>query len=84
MKAAFTLIEILITLILLSLVMGIVVPSGVKLLDQFSLIVKKQQEETLFQLKRANAFAASERVEALYLGKRYTIKPNGILLYHEQ
>lgn len=83
MRAAFTLIEVLVTLILLSAVMAIVVPYGAKMLERFTGVLSNAEADVRQQLLRLDAFVRAENIDSTYEGKRYTYKPNGVVLIHE-
>lgn len=83
MRGAFTLIEVLVTLILLSAVMAIVVPYGAKMLERFTDVLARAEADVDQQLLRLDAFVHAEDVNVTFEGKRYTYKANGVVLIHE-
>ena len=80
-RTAFTLIEILVTLIMLTIIMAVVVPVGSNMLDQFSRITEQNRAEHDFQLKRMQAFAQGKTEYVMYEDLNYTLKSNGIMLH---
>ncbi len=83
MRSAFTLIEILVTMVLLTVIMGVVVPTGYKMLEQFTAIVDRSQAENAIQIKRMEAFSSATQLEMNYDHRHYLLRKNGMVEVHE-
>ena len=78
MRQGFTLIELLVVIVMLTLVMSVVVPSGAKVLDQSKVVFDNAVRKYTFQLQRMEAFSSGVSREVVYAGQTYRLKPNGI------
>lgn len=79
MKRAFTLIELLVVLVIMTVVMGLIIPQGSKMLDSFKNSVSKIQQKHQLSLDRSSAFIKAEPKKVQILGITYNISTKGVL-----
>jgi len=79
MKRAFTLIELLVVLVIMTVIMGLVIPQGSKMLDSFKNSVSKIQQKHQLSLDRSSAFIKAEEKKVQMDGIEYDISAKGVL-----
>ena len=80
MRKAFTLIELLIVLTIITLVMGVVVPKGVKMLSSYEHAIERSQEIQKLSQAQGEAFLLAKEIEIKLLDKHYKITKKGMLI----
>jgi prepilin-type N-terminal cleavage/methylation domain-containing protein len=70
MRAAFTLVELLVVLVIMTLVMGVVIPQGSKMLSGYEHTMGRLKEEENLSQMRARAFLEVQE---------YNVTVNGVL-----
>ena len=79
MRSGFTLIELLVVLTIITLVMGVVVPKGAKLLSSYEKSIQKAQDKQTLSKLRAEAFLEAEDKNVTIDGKKYQATKKGVL-----
>jgi prepilin-type N-terminal cleavage/methylation domain-containing protein len=82
-RNGFTLIEVLVVLVLLTIIMGVIVPAGSKMLGQFSETAQSAERNVDQQMLRLKAFIHAQDTNVSFEGRQYTYKANGVVLIHE-
>ena len=82
MRNGFTLIELLVVLSILVLVMGVIVPRGVKLLTSYQNSVNQVKYIQRLSTARNKAFLEAKTINISISGKYYMITSRGIV--HEE
>lgn len=84
MKKAFTLIELLVVLVIITVVMGLVIPLGSKMLSNFENSLNTIKQKHKLSLDRSYAFIKSKEENVTINGIAYTISTKGVLLKNEK
>ena len=84
MKRAFTLIELLVVMMIITVVMGLVVPKGSKMLDGFTKSLEVTKEKQRLSKERSLAFIRANEIDIDILGISYHISSKGVLTKHEK
>jgi len=79
MRSAFTLIELLVVLTIMTLVMGVVVPKGVKMLNSYSHRLDRINQNKQLSKLRAEAFLKIEDKQIIIGNKKYFITKKGVI-----
>jgi len=79
MRAAFTIIELLVVLTIITLVMGLVVPKGSKMLKSYENSIKKIERDQQLSKAKAKAFLQATEIEVNIDMSVYCISKKGIL-----
>jgi len=80
MRRAFTLIELLVVLVIMVLVMGVVIPRGVKMLESYNQSLLNLEFDQNLSILRANAFLEAKKVYVTHTNKEYEITKKGIII----
>ena len=80
MRGGFTLIELLIVLTIITLVMGVVVPQGAKMLSSYERTIERSKELQKLSKAREEAFLQAKEIDIAALGKEYHISKKGIIV----
>jgi len=79
MKTAFTLIELLVVLVIITLVMGVVIPKGAKMLSGYEKSLARIQDKQTLSKAKAKAFLEAKDID-IHLGdKTYHITKKGVI-----
>ena len=80
MRSAFTLIELLVVLVIITLVMGVVIPKGAKMLSSYQHSLLKMEAEQNLSRLRAGAFLEVKDFNLTVEGKHYLITKKGVII----
>lgn len=84
MRKAFTLIELLVVMVIMTVIMGMVVPQGSKLLDSFQTRLKVTKEKQELSKQKSVSFLQAKEQEVEALGAIYKISNKGVLTKREK
>ena len=84
MRKAFTLIELLVVMIIITVVMGMVVPQGSKMLDSFQKSIEKTKDQQKLSKERSYAFIRAQETNIDILDAHYHISSKGVLTKYEK
>lgn len=84
MRKAFTLIELLVVLVIMTFVLGLVVPKGSKMLDGFQRQINITLEMQELSKERSLAFIKAKEKNIDILAKHYNISAKGVLTEYEK
>jgi len=79
-RQAFTLIEILVVLVILTLVMAVVIPRGAKILSSYQRSLAKIKTKQKLSKLRATAFLQARDINVTIDKKQYLFSKKGVLL----
>ncbi len=80
MREAFTLIELLIVLVILTLVMAVVIPQGAKMLSSYENSLTKIKEKQKLSKGKAKAFLQAKDINVTIGNKHYLILKKGVVI----
>ena len=80
MRSAFTLIELLVVLVIITLVMGVVIPKGAKMLNGYQHSLQRIKAEQNLSKSRADAFLEARDINITQNGKHYIITKKGVIV----
>ncbi len=80
MRGAFTLIELLVVLVIVTLVMGVVIPRGAKMLSGYQRTTARLKSEENLSRMRARAFLELHEYNVTVDGIRYRCTMEGIAI----
>jgi len=80
MRSAFTLIELLVVLVIITLVMGVVIPKGAKMLSSYQHSLSRVEEKQNLSNTRANAFLEAKDFNLTQGKKKYIITKKGVIV----
>lgn len=80
MRGAFTLIEVLVVLIILTLVMAVVIPEGSKMLSGYKNSLMKIKEKEKLSKNKAEAFLQAKDINMTISNKHYIILKKGVVI----
>lgn len=78
-RSAFTLIELLVVLVVLTLIMGVVVPKGAKMLQNYQKSLNKMKSEQKLSKYKAEAFLQAQDINITMGKKIYHISKKGLV-----
>jgi prepilin-type N-terminal cleavage/methylation domain-containing protein len=81
MKSGFTLVELLVVLLLMTIVLSVSVPMGSKIFNQFKNYVKQIEDKHDFNQKKAYAFIEADEKNIILNDINYSISKKGSILY---
>ena len=84
MKQGFTLIELLVVMMILTVIMGLIVPKGSKMLDAFERTVNKLEDKHTLSQEVSKAFLGANEKFIDILDKNYYISSKGVLTEYEK
>ena len=84
MKRAFTLIELLVVLVIITVVMGLVIPLGSKMLSDFQSSIDTIKQKHTLSLDKSYAFIKSKEKNVTIKDIPYIISTKGVLLKYEK
>ena len=79
MRSAFTLIELLVVLVIITLVMGVVIPKGAKMLSSYQHSLERVEAEQNLSKTRAEAFLQAKDFNLTQGDKSYFISKKGVI-----
>ncbi len=79
MRDAFTLIELLVVLVILTLIMGVVVPQGAKMLHRYEKKLDKMKQKHQLGMLQAKAFLSVQEYNMTIENTIYRISKKGIV-----
>ena len=79
MRKAFTLIELLVVLTIITLVMGVVVPRGIKMLNGFERYLARVEMSRTLSEKKKEAFFTDKSSHYKFEDKRYILTRKGAI-----
>jgi prepilin-type N-terminal cleavage/methylation domain-containing protein len=80
MRSAFTLVELLVVLAILTVIMGVVVPQGAKMLGGYQRTIARLAAENNLSVMRARSFIELREYNVTVDGRLYRILPKGVVL----
>ena len=80
MREAFTLIEVLVVLVILTFVMAVVIPQGAKMLASYEKSLTKIKTKQKLSKSRAKAFFQARDLNVSIEKKQYRILKKGVVL----
>lgn len=80
MKSGFTLVELLVVLAIMTIVMGVVVPLGSKMLHSFQSSVEKNKEVQNLSKMRADSFITLQEHNVTVGTKEYRTTKRGVII----
>lgn len=80
MRKAFTLIEILVVLVILTIVMAVVIPQGAKMLSSYEHSLTKIKEKQKLSKSKAKAFLQAKDINITIANKHYLILKKGVVI----
>lgn len=83
MKSGFTLIELLVVMVILTVIMGLVVPSGSRMLSSFEKSIQNIKDKHMLSLQIADAFIGAKDTNISLAGGSYRITKKGLLVKDE-
>ena len=84
MRSAFTLIELLVVLVIMVVVMGLVMPQGSKMLDNFTRSLDKTKDKQKLSSERSLCFIQAKESSLDVLDATYHISSKGVLTRYEK
>lgn len=79
MRSGFTLIEMLVVLLLMTVVLSVTVPMGSKIFKQFQNYVEKIEEKHQLNQEQAFAFIGAKETNLLVEDVNYSISAKGVV-----
>jgi len=80
MKSGFTLVELLVVLLLMTIVLSVTMPIGSKMFTQFKNYVSKVEKKHEFNQKKAFSFIEAKEKHIMLDDINYTISQKGVIL----
>jgi len=81
-RHAFTLVELLVTIAMLAVIMGVVVPMGAKMLSRFEKRLARIERDQNLSHTRAEAFLKARDTNLTLDKHRYHIDARGVVIKH--
>jgi len=79
MRVAFTLIELLVVLVIITVIMGVVIPSGAHMLHRYEKSLQKIKDKQALSKAKSNAFIEAKDVDIVLNYKQYHITKKGYI-----
>jgi len=84
LRRGFTLIELLVVMSIITIVMGVVIPKGAKMLDGFEQSLKIVQAKQSLSKARSLSFIQAKEKHIDILGNSYYISSKGVITKNEK
>ena len=83
MRAGFTLIELMVVMVIMTVVMGLIIPKGSKMLDSFQNYISTTKDKQTLSKERSMAFIGAKEKTLNILDSNYHISSKGVLTKYE-
>jgi len=83
MRSGFTLIELMVVMVIMTVVMGLIIPKGSKMLDSFQNYISKTKDMQTLSKERSMAFIEAKEKTLNILDSNYHISSKGVLTKYE-
>jgi len=84
LRSAFTLIELMVVMIIMTLLMAMIAPSGAKMLDSFEKSIQITKDKQELSKQRSISFLQAQEQNIKIAGKIYHISSKGVITKHEK